>query len=105
GEEKAFMKPGPAGRLRGVLSFDDLEAAAQKHLPRALFAYVSGGVENNVSRGDNRAVFDEYALVPRVFVNVAQRSQAASLLGRSYAAPFGIAPMGLCAMTAYRGDL
>ena len=43
--------------------------------------------------------------MPRVLVDVSKRSTAATLFGRTYAAPFGIAPMGLCAMTAYRGDI
>jgi L-lactate dehydrogenase (cytochrome) len=43
--------------------------------------------------------------VPRVLRNVSQRSQEVSLLGRSYAAPFGIAPMGMLALTTYRGDI
>ncbi len=34
-----------------------------------------------------------------------QRSQQVELLGRSYAAPFGMAPMGISALAAYRGDL
>ncbi len=91
--------------LRGILRLDDFEEAGRRHLPRPLFSYVSGGVEDNQSRHDNRAAFREYGFVPRVLVGVAQRSMAASLLGHSYALPFGIAPMGISALTAYRGDL
>jgi L-lactate dehydrogenase (cytochrome) len=36
---------------------------------------------------------------------VSRRSQATSLFGRTYAAPFGLAPMGMSALAAYRGDL
>lgn len=92
-------------RLGGMLRLDDFEPAARRHLPRPLFSYVSGGVEDNVSREDNRAAFREYGFVPRVLVGVAKRSPAATLMGRTYALPFGIAPMGISAMTAYRGDL
>lgn len=88
-----------------LLSLADIEQAGRRHLPRALHAYVSGGVEDNVSLAGNRAAFREYGFVPRVLVNVALRSQAATLFGRSYATPVGIAPMGICAMTAYRGDI
>jgi L-lactate dehydrogenase (cytochrome) len=91
--------------LRNILRLDDFEPAARGHLPRPLFAYVSGGVEDNVSRGDNRAAFLEYGFVPRVLVGVGNRSMATTLMGRTYAYPFGIAPMGISAMTAYRGDL
>ena len=47
----------------------------------------------------------EYGFVPRVLVDVSKRSQQTSLFGRTYAAPFGIAPMGITALSAYRGDL
>ena len=88
-----------------ILSLDDFEEAGRRHLPRALYAYVSGGVEDDTSRAANRAAFQDYAFVPRVLVDVSNRSQATELFGRNYATPFGIAPMGICAMTAYRGDI
>jgi L-lactate dehydrogenase (cytochrome) len=91
--------------LRKILSLEDLEAAARRHLPRPIFGYVSGGSENNASRTDNRAVFDEIAFVPRVLVNVAARTQKASLFGHSYDMPFGLAPMGGTSLAAYQGDL
>ncbi len=92
-------------KLSRILSLDDLERAAAKHLPRPVFAYVSGAVEDNLALRDNRAAFDEIAFVPRVLVDVSQRLMATSLFGRQYAAPFGIAPMGVAALSAYRGDL
>jgi len=92
-------------RLRRILSLADFEAAARRHLPRSLYSFVSSGAEDNVSFAGNRAVFRDYGLVPRVLVDVSRRTQATTLFGRSYAAPFGIAPLGLCALTAYRGDL
>ena len=92
-------------RLRRIHNLDDFEPVARRHLPRPIFSYVSGGVEDNVSRTDNRAAFREYGFVPRVLVGVGTRSLAADLLGHTYALPFGIAPMGISAMSAYRGDL
>ena len=98
--------PGPASRrLRGILSLDDFELAAQRHLPRPVFQDVAGGVEDNVSREANRAVFREWGLVPRALAGVSGRSQATTLLGREYAHPFGVAPIGIAALYAYRGDL
>jgi L-lactate dehydrogenase (cytochrome) len=91
--------------LQRILCLDDFEPAARRHLPRPLFSYVSGGVEDFVTLRDNRAVFGEYGFVPRVLVGVGNRTQAVDLLGTKYAHPFGIGPMGIAAMTAYRGDL
>ena len=38
-------------------------------------------------------------------VDISRRSSATSLFDREYAAPFGIAPLGPTALTAYRGDI
>ena len=92
-------------RLRRILSLADFEAAARRHLPRSMYSFVSGGAEDNISFAANRSAFREYGLVPRVLIDVSQRTQATTLFGRSYSSPFGIAPLGLCALTAYRGDL
>src|SRR5919112_144932 len=89
-------------RLRRVLSLDDLEAVARRHLPRPIFGYVSGAAETNLSLHDNRAAFRELGFRPRVLTNVSGRSQRTTLFGRSYAAPFGLAPMGIGALVAYR---
>ena len=91
--------------LRTILSLEDFEHAARRHLPRPVFAYVSGGVETDASVRDNRAAFDELGFIPRVLIDVSKRSTAATLFGREYSAPFGVAPMGISALSAYRGDL
>jgi L-lactate dehydrogenase (cytochrome) len=92
-------------RLRKLLALDDFEAAARRHLPRPIFGYVAGAAETNASWRDNRRAFQDFAFVPRVLTDVSKRSQEAELFGRTYATPFGIAPMGISALVAYRGDL
>ncbi len=96
---------GTPRRLRAILSLEDLEAAARRHLPRPVYGYVSGGCEDEVTLHGNRRAYAAYAFVPRVLRGVAQRSAATALFGTTWAAPFGIAPMGMCALAAYRGDL
>ena len=92
-------------RLGHLLSLEDFEAAARRHLPRPVFAYISGAVERGESLNANRTAFAQYAFVPRVMVDITTRSTAVTLLGKRYSAPFGIAPMGLSSLSAYRGDL
>ena len=91
--------------LRSILSLDDLEPAARRRLPRPVFAYVCGAVETNAAWRDNRAAFEEWGFVPRILVDVSKRSSAAKLFGEEWAQPFGIAPMGIAALSAYRGDV
>ena len=92
-------------RLRGILSLDDFEPAARRHLPRPIFGYIAGAVETNRSLAANREAFDEHAFVPRVLVDISRRSTQCTLFGKTWSAPFGIAPMGICALSSYRGDL
>jgi L-lactate dehydrogenase (cytochrome) len=91
--------------LRRVLALDDFEAAARPVMPRPIFGYVAGGSETNASWRANRAVWDEIAFLPRTLVDTTGRTHKTTLFGRTYDAPFGIAPMGGTAMGAYQGDL
>ncbi|MDP3082790.1 MAG: alpha-hydroxy acid oxidase, partial [Rubrivivax sp.] len=93
------------GRLQRILSLEDFEPAARRHLPGPVFAYVNGGVEDGRATHDNRAAFDELGFIPRNVVDVSRRTTETTLFGERQAAPFGIAPMGISALSAYRGDL
>lgn len=92
-------------RMRRVLALEDLEPLAKRHLPRPIFGYVAGAAETNFSRTDNRAAFAEYGLITRILTDVSRRDQRTNLFGKTYSSPFGIAPMGMSALVAYRGDL
>ena len=100
-----MMNGGAAKQLRDVLSLDDFETAARNHLPRPIFGYVTGAVETDWSLHDNRAAFAEFGFLPRVLVDVSKRSQQTTVFGHTYATPFGISPIGISALYAYRGDI
>uniref|UniRef100_UPI0035657F63 alpha-hydroxy acid oxidase n=1 Tax=Halomonas sp. TaxID=1486246 RepID=UPI0035657F63 len=93
-----------ARRLERILSLDDFERAARRHLPRPLFGYVASVAEDGGTARASREAFEAYDLLPRALVNVSGVSTGTELFGRRYAYPFGIAPMGISALTAYRGD-
>lgn len=92
-------------KLRRVLCLEDFEALARAYLPRPIFGYVAGSVEDGQSERDNRSVFEKWAFKPRVLVDVSRRDASVELFGHRYASPVGIAPMGISALSAYRGDL
>ncbi len=91
--------------LRRYLTLDDFEPAARRLLPKFLFGYIDGGAETDAAKRDNRRAFEEYGFVPRVLKDVSGRDQTTTLFGKTYAAPFGIPPMGSSALCAYRGDI
>jgi hypothetical protein len=55
---------------RRILSLDDFERAARAHLPRPIFAYVSGAVEDNLSSATTARRSSRSGFVPRVLVDV-----------------------------------
>lgn len=91
--------------LRRILALDDFEPAARRILPRMLYGYISGAVETGSAHKDARDAYNDFALVPSTLVDVAGRSQAHTLLGRTYDAPFGLPPIGGAAVAAYDGDI
>ncbi|QKI77783.1 alpha-hydroxy acid oxidase [Achromobacter xylosoxidans] len=91
--------------LRRMLSLHDFEAAARRILPKPLYAYVSGAVEDGQSERGNRRAYDDYGFRPKVLVDVSRRGTRCTVLGREYAAPVGVAPLGIAALTSYRGDV
>ncbi|ANM13009.1 MULTISPECIES: alpha-hydroxy acid oxidase [unclassified Rhizobium] len=90
---------------QAMLCLDDFEPKAKRHLPKPLYGYISGGSETNASLRKNVEAFQAYAFRPRILQDVSKRSMETTLFGQTYAAPFGIAPMGISALMAYRGDI
>ena len=92
-------------RLRRILSLEDFEAEARRYLPHPVFTFVSSGSQDLVTLQENRSAFNDYRVVPRVLVGVANRSQKVTLFGETYDSPFGVAPMGMESLVGYQGDI
>jgi L-lactate dehydrogenase (cytochrome) len=92
-------------RSNRYLSLEDFETAARRRLPRMLYGFIAGGTETDASVRANAKSFQDYYFIPRVLTNVSSRSHRKTLFGRTYAAPFGIAPMGAGSICAYRSDI
>src|SRR5262245_4028015 len=50
--------------LRNYLALQDFIDQARKVLPRPVYGYVTGGVEDNMSLRGNRNVFEDIGFVP-----------------------------------------
>jgi L-lactate dehydrogenase (cytochrome) len=95
------LAPDLPASLARIYSLEDFEPRARRHLPRRIFGFVEGGVETNAARDANRAAFAAWSFRPRVLINTVGRSLEAPLFGKTYAAPFGIAPMGATSLMAF----
>lgn len=74
-------------------------------LPRALFEFIAGSAEDGHTAMANRTAFEQVRYVPRALLETAHRSCAGTVLGESWSAPFGIAPMGAAAAFAHDADV
>jgi len=84
-------------RIDSAINIDDLKRLAKRRLPKIMFDFIEGGVEDETGLRANASAFRDLRLVPRYYVNTAKREQKATLFGRTYASPFGIAPTGMAA--------
>ena len=89
-------------RVDRAINIDDLKRMAKRRLPKIMFDFIEGGVEDEVGLRTNANAFRDLRLVPRYYVDTSKREQKATLLGRAYASPFGIAPTGMAG--AFRRD-
>jgi L-lactate dehydrogenase (cytochrome) len=97
--------PRVPSKFRKYLSLADFERAARRRLPHMLHSFIAGGAEDEISLANNRSAFADYAFVPRILGSISERSQTTKLFGETYNVPFGIAPMGIGALFAYRSDV
>jgi isopentenyl diphosphate isomerase/L-lactate dehydrogenase-like FMN-dependent dehydrogenase len=77
-----------------VVSIDDLRSVARRRVPRAVFDYVDGGAEGEVTLRENRRVFDDVTFRPRHAVAVPACDLRTWVLGLDLSLPFLLAPVG-----------
>jgi lactate 2-monooxygenase len=98
--------------LSGILpslpmSFAELEAKAQAAMSPEMWSYVAGGSGNEHTQRVNVTAFDNWGLMPRMFVGANDRDVSVELFGMTLPSPLLMAPVGvigLCAQDGH-GDL
>lgn len=88
-----------------LLTVRDWREAARRALPRFVFEYVDGAAEDELGLVRNRTALDAVTLTPRVLRDTRQIDPSITLLGQTWAQPFGIAPTGLNGLVHPGGDL
>src|SRR5215472_11963897 len=88
-----------------VVTVEDLRRQARRRLPRAVFDFIDGAAEDELTLRANRRAFERVALVPRALVDVHDVELGTTLFGQRMAAPILLAPTGLCGMATSRGEI
>jgi L-lactate dehydrogenase (cytochrome)/(S)-mandelate dehydrogenase len=92
-------------KLNDAINIEDLHRIAKRKLPKVIFDYIEGGVEDERGLARNEAAFHKHRLLPRYLVDVSRRDQSAVVFGRTYASPFGISPTGGVGLYRREGEV
>ena len=76
-------------------SIDDLRNKAKRKIPRFAFEYLDGGCNEDVNLHKNTTELRKVELAPYYLNNFSASDLKTELFGHVYAAPFGMAPVGL----------
>lgn len=82
------------GRLMPV-SYEDWERQARQILADGPFDYIAGGTGFEYTMQANREAFERWRILPRMLVDVSERSMRVRLLDQSLPAPILLAPVGI----------
>lgn len=88
-----------------VVNIADLRRAAQRRLPRAVFEYVDGGAEGEVTLRENVRAFEEVTFRPRNAIFLDRCPTCTSVLGSDLSIPLLLAPVGFSRMLWPRGEV
>lgn len=91
----------PAHRF---VTIEDFRRAARRRLPRAVFDYIDGGADAEVTLRANTSVFDDVAFLPRSAVATSSCDLGTTILGIPVSMPILLAPVGSCRLFWPRGE-
>jgi (S)-mandelate dehydrogenase len=86
-------------------SIEDLRRMARRRLPRAMFDFIDGGAEDELTLRANRDAFGRLRFRPRVLVDVEQIDTGAEVLGAASPLPLAIAPTGMSGVAWPKAEL
>jgi L-lactate dehydrogenase (cytochrome) len=87
-----------------VVNIADLRLAARKRLPRAVFDYIDGGADAEITLRENARVFSDVGFRPRCAVATPSCELRTSVLGIPIEMPIILAPVGSSRMFYPRGE-
>jgi L-lactate dehydrogenase (cytochrome) len=92
-------------RLDTALTIYDLRHLAKRRTPKAAFDYTDGAAEDEVSLARARQAFRDIEFHPMILRDITTVHTGWTVLGRSVALPFGIAPTGFTRLMHTEGEI
>ena len=88
-----------------VLNIGDLREIARRRLPRAVFDYLDGGAEGEVTLRENCRIFEDVTFRPRNAVALRDCDLRTQVLGQDISLPVILAPVGYSRLMHPRGEV
>src|SRR6202451_1938851 len=88
-----------------VVCIQDFRPLARRRLPRAVFDYLDGGAEGEVTLRENCRIFEDVTLRPRHAVALPQCDLRTRVLGLDLSLPFLLAPVGYSRLVHPGGEV
>jgi len=88
-----------------VVNIEDLRRLAKQRLPKAVFDYLDGGAEDELTLQENCRAFRDLLFRPRMAVAFEQCNLGTRVLGMDIALPFLLAPVGYSRMMHPGGEV
>lgn len=88
-----------------VVNISDLRRLAQKRAPKAVFDYLDGGADAEITLGENTRAFRDILFRPRQAVAFGQCGLNVTVLGREISFPAMLAPVGYSRMMHPGGEV
>jgi isopentenyl diphosphate isomerase/L-lactate dehydrogenase-like FMN-dependent dehydrogenase len=88
-----------------IVNVNDLRLAAHRRLPKAVFGYLDGGADDEVTMRDNMTAFSELRFRPRSAVDARECDLSTAVLGQHIDFPCVLAPVGYSRLFHPKGEL
>ncbi len=85
-------------------NIDDLRLLAKKRVPRAVFDYVDGASEDEITKNENRNAYRKWRLIPDVLVDVSKVDTKVNILGTDMPYPFALGPTAISYLFHHAGE-
>ncbi len=91
-------------KIDKCVNLEDLRVLAKKRVPKLVYDFIEGGVDDEDGLRRNEDAFQRRSLVPRYMVDISKIDRSVELFGRTWSSPYGIAPTGGIGNYRHGGD-
>ena len=102
---RKFERSSTQRLLNKVVLADDFQAIARRRLPRAVFDYVDGGADEEITLRANREAFARRQFHPRLLRDVSVVPLSGEIFGQPFRKPIGLSPTGYTRMMHPTGEI